>query len=185
MNGNPASLSGRLVARFFPTECITSKPIKSIKPYRPVGGRPIGFESNESISSNEIPFDLAIFPSCNPFNIKKQPILFPIKFTVSFPYTTPLLKTFDKNILSLFIISLLVFSPGINSHSFITSTGLKKCVMQTFFNNSSVISFVISFKGIPDVFELTIELAFLCSSIFLKISLLILISSTTTSHIQS
>ena len=81
--------------------------------------------------------------------------------------------------------SLEVFSPGINSHSFITLTGLKKCVIQTLFNKSIEECLVISLRGMPDVFELTIALELLCSSIFLKISCFIFIFSTTTSHIQS
>ena len=44
---------------------------------------------------------------------------------------------------------------------------------------------VISFNGIPEVLELTKELFFLYFSIFIKISLLILSSSITASHIQS
>ena len=54
---------GKLTSRFFPTEYITSSPIKSIRPYNPVGGRPKGLDSNASIFSIERFFFLASFPS--------------------------------------------------------------------------------------------------------------------------
>ena len=58
-------------------------------------------------------------------------------------------------------------------------------MIQTLFNKSELISSVIAFKGIPEVFELTIESGFLYLSILLNISFLTSKFSITTSQIQS
>ena len=174
----------------FSTVCVTkeltfsdvSRPTKSCNLKVAVFGLPIRGPVIASTSSIDILYSIVRLTRAVP---DITPILFAIKAGVSLQRTVCFPKVISpkliKNSITLESVSLI----GITSKSLKYLGGLKKCVPQKCFLNSSDLPSANKLIGILEVFDVTKLPNFLFASTFSKICFFIFRFSTTTSIIQS
>ena len=117
--------------------------------------------------------------------IQNTPILFPINPGVSLQSITVLPNFTSQNLLIISLKLLLFFSEDTISSNLRYLGGLKKCVMKKLDLNFEFLPSVNFFNGIVDVFDETIKLSFIKSSIFSYRDFFIFKSSIITSITQS
>ena len=159
--------------------------MRSISPYKPVGGSPTGAPSTASMVSVVMPSARNGLARCRPDSMKKQPMRLPMKLTVSLACTTPLPRRSAPKRAKASITSGSVSSPGTSSNSFITRTGLKKWVIATSRRNRSLMPSEIWLRGMPEVFDEMTEPSLRAASSRSNSSRLAARSSMTASHTQS